>query len=84
MGLAIILYLLGLSYEAVAIVLASLGIGIGKTSVYRAVQAVSKRVPGLKREALVDDLLILIVGLPIQQSDKPAKIYETYQFAFTT
>ena len=49
-GMAVMLYILGLSYGAVEIVLNSLGMGIGKTSVYRAVQAVVKQVPGLKRE----------------------------------
>jgi hypothetical protein len=38
-GIAALLYLLGLSYGAVEIMLGSLGMGIGKTSIYRAVQA---------------------------------------------
>lgn len=46
-GMAVMLYLLGLSYGAVEIVLGSLGIGIGKTSVYRAVQAAARQVPGM-------------------------------------
>ena len=45
-GMAVILYLLGLSYGAVEIALSCLGMGIGKTSVYRAVQGVMKQVPG--------------------------------------
>ena len=53
-GLAVMLYVLGLSYGAVAIVLGALGIGIGKTSVYRAVQAVAKKVPGMKQGKLLD------------------------------
>jgi len=53
-GLAVMLYVLGLSYGAVAIVLSALGIGLGKTSVYRAVQAVAKKVPGMKRERLLE------------------------------
>lgn len=53
-GLAVMLYILGLSYGAVAIVLAALGIGIGKSSVYRAVQAVAQKVPGMKQEKLLD------------------------------
>lgn len=53
-GLAVMLYVLGLSYGAVAIVLTALGIGIGKTSVYRAVQAVAQKVPGMKRERLLE------------------------------
>jgi hypothetical protein len=41
---------LGLSYGAAAIVLGALGIGIGKTSVYRAVQAAAEKVPGMKQQ----------------------------------
>ena len=48
-GLMIMLYVLGLSYGAVAIVLDALGIGVGKTSVYRAVQAAAEKVPGMKQ-----------------------------------
>lgn len=48
-GMAVLMYLLGLSYGAVEIVLGSLGMGIGKTSVYRAVQETASRVPGMKR-----------------------------------
>jgi transposase-like protein len=53
-GLGVMLYILGLSYGAVAIVLETLGIGIGKTSVYRAVQAVAEKVPGMKQSHLLD------------------------------
>ncbi len=53
-GLAVMLYLLGLSYGAVALVLESLGIGIGKTSIYRAVQAVADKVPGMKQARLLE------------------------------
>ncbi len=52
-GLAVMLYILGVSYGAVAIVLESLGIGIGKTSVYRAVQALAEKVPGMKQSNLL-------------------------------
>jgi len=45
-GMAVMMYMLGLSYGAVEIVLSSLGMGIGKTSVFRAVQAIAKQVPG--------------------------------------
>lgn len=64
-GLAVMLYVLGLSYGAVAIVLSALGIGIGKTSVYRAVQAVAKKVPGMKRERLLDGYRTGAVGADI-------------------
>lgn len=64
-GLAVMLYVLGLSYGAAAIVLAALGIGIGKTSVYRAVQAVAKKVPGMKQEKLLDGYKTGAVGADV-------------------
>lgn len=64
-GMAMMLYLLGLSYGAVEIVLGSLGMGIGKSSVYRAVQAAIKQVPGMKREKLVDGYKTKAVGADV-------------------
>jgi transposase-like protein len=64
-GLAVMLYVLGLSYGAVAIVLVALGIGIGKTSVYRAVQAAAKKVPGMKQEKLLDGYRTGAVGADV-------------------
>jgi len=51
-GIAVILYVLGLSYGAVELMLGSLGVNIGKSSVYRAVQAAIDKVPGLRKEEL--------------------------------
>ena len=48
-GAAVMLYLLGLSYGAVALALSALGHPLAKTTVYYAVQAAAERVPGLKR-----------------------------------
>lgn len=64
-GMAVMMYLLGLSYGAVEIVLNSLGMGIGKTSVYRAVQAVLKQVPGMQREKLLDGYRTKAVGADV-------------------
>ena len=64
-GLAVMLYVLGLSYGAVALVLAALGIGIGKTSVYRAVQAVAQKVPGMKQEKLLEGYRTGAVGADV-------------------
>lgn len=64
-GLGVMLYLLGLSYGAVAIVLESLGIGIGKTSVYRAVQAVAEKVPGMQQAHLLDGYRTRAVGADV-------------------
>ena len=54
-GIAIMLYVLGLSYGAAEIVMEALGIFIGKTSVYRAVQAAAEKVPGMKQKKLLDN-----------------------------
>jgi hypothetical protein len=64
-GMAIMLYILGLSYGAVPIVLTSLGVGIGKTSVFRAVQFAAEKVPGLKREKLLDGYKTKAVGADV-------------------
>jgi hypothetical protein len=49
-GLAVMLYLLGLSYGAVALAMESLGVRMSKTEVYSTVQAAARRLPDLKRE----------------------------------
>jgi transposase-like protein len=64
-GMAVMMYILGLSYGAVEIVLNSLGMGIGKTSVYRAVQSVAQQVPGLKRERLLSGYKTKAVGADV-------------------
>jgi transposase-like protein len=64
-GMAVMMYLLGLSYGAVEIVLSSLGMGIGKSSVYRAVQEVARQVPGLKREKLLEGYQTKAVGADV-------------------
>jgi transposase-like protein len=64
-GMAVMMYILGLSYGAVEIVLNSLGMGIGKTSVFRAVQAVAKQVPGLKREKLLNGYKTKAIGADV-------------------
>jgi transposase-like protein len=47
-GLAVLLYLLGLSYGATSLALEALGVYVSKSSVYAAVQAAAEKVPGLK------------------------------------
>jgi len=51
-GLAVLLYLLGLSYGAVALALEALGHPLGKTAIYEAVQQAGERVPGLRRQGV--------------------------------
>jgi len=51
-GLGVLLYLLGLSYGAVALTLEALGHALSKVAVYEAVQAAGAKVPGLRRDAV--------------------------------
>ncbi len=53
-GTAVMLYMLGLSYGAVELRLGGLGLSIGKSSVYRAVQAMIGKVAGLSKEELAE------------------------------
>src|SRR5260221_3675810 len=55
-GLAVMLYLLGLSYGAVSLALEGLGISLCKSRVYDAVQEAASRVLGLKREQVFADV----------------------------
>jgi transposase-like protein len=64
-GMGVMLYILGLSYGAVEIVLSSLGMGIGKTSVFRAVQAIAKQVPGMRSEKLLSGYKTKAVGADV-------------------
>ena len=61
-GLAVMLYLLGFSYGAASLALEALGVYVCKSRVYDAVQEVAARVPGLKREAVFQDLRTPAVG----------------------
>jgi len=61
-GLAVMLYLLGLSYGAVSLALEALGVYLCKSSVYEAVQAVAERVPGLRRERVFGGLKTPALG----------------------
>ena len=61
-GLGVMLYLLGLSYGAVSLVLEALGVYLCKSRVYDVVQAVAERVPGLKREAVFEGVQTPALG----------------------
>lgn len=61
-GLAVMLYLLGLSYGAVSLALSSLGVPMSKTEVYYTVQAAARRLPDLKREQVFADVQTQAVG----------------------
>jgi transposase-like protein len=55
-GLAVLLYLLGLSYGAVSLTLEALGVYLCKSRVYDIVQAAAERVPGIKREEVFEQI----------------------------
>ena len=63
-GLAVLFYLMGLSYGAVALVLTALGHPLGKTAVYEAVQAAGEKVKGLRRDEMqVSTARLLVAAL---------------------
>lgn len=64
-GLAVMLYLLGLSYGAVSLALGALGVYMAKSQVYEAVQAAAKRVPDLTRNAVFDGVRTPAMGSDI-------------------
>lgn len=53
-GIGVMLYLLGLSYGAVELVLAALGVWMSQATVYRSVQVTAERLPGMKQEQLLE------------------------------
>jgi hypothetical protein len=61
-GMAVMLYLLGLSYGAVEIVLGALGLYLSKTSAYRAVQAAGEAVVGMKRNQIMQGYTTKVIG----------------------
>ena len=61
-GLAVMLYLLGLSYGAVSLALEAIGVSFSKTHVYNTVQEAGKRVPGLKREQVFEGIKTSALG----------------------
>ena len=64
-GLAVLLYLLGLSYGAVSLTLEALGCYMCKSRVYDAVQAAAERVPGLKREEVFQGIRTPALGADV-------------------
>ena len=61
-GIGVILYLLGLSYGAVALMMEVLGVYLSKSSVYRTVQATAEAVPGMKHAGLLQGYRTKAIG----------------------
>lgn len=64
-GLAVLLYLLGLSYGAVSLTLDALGVYLCKSRVYDTVQEAARRVPGMKREAIFTEVRAPALGADV-------------------
>ncbi len=63
-GLAVLFYIMGLSYGAVSLVLEALGHPLGKTAVYEAIQAAGEKVAGLRRDDVqVSTAQLLVAAL---------------------
>jgi transposase-like protein len=63
-GLAVLFYIMGLSYGAVSLVLTALGHPLSKTAVYDAVQAAGAKVTGLRRDDVqVSTAQLLVAAL---------------------
>jgi transposase-like protein len=61
-GLAVALYLLGLSYGAVSLLLEALGLFMSKTLVYYTVQEAARKVPGLRRDRVMEGVRVPALG----------------------
>jgi len=61
-GLAVMLYLLGLSYGATSLALEALGVYMAKSSIYEAVQAAAEKVPGMERREVFHSLRTPALG----------------------
>jgi len=61
-GLAILLYLLGLSYGAVSLTLDALGVYLCKSRVYDTVQDAARRVPGMKQQKIFTGVRTPVLG----------------------
>jgi len=64
-GMGVMLYVLGLSYGAVELMLAALGVRMSKATVYRTVQSTAERVPGLKRGSIFDAYRMRALGADV-------------------
>ncbi|MFO3798117.1 MAG: hypothetical protein ACK8QZ_12735, partial [Anaerolineales bacterium] len=73
--MAVILYLLGLSYGAVSLVMEALGLAMSKTLVYETVQEVARRIPGMKRTQVFEGMRTPAVGSDITSVKVKGKWY---------
>ncbi|PWH19229.1 MAG: hypothetical protein DDG59_03525 [Anaerolineae bacterium] len=64
-GFGVLLYLLGLSYGAVALAIKALGYRMSKTSVYLAVQEAAQPVPGMRQMGVFGGMCKAVLGADV-------------------
>ena len=74
-GLAVALYLLGLSYGAVSLLLEALGVFMSRTMVYYTVQHAARNVPGMKREEVFEGVRTPALGSDVTSVKVKGKWY---------
>jgi hypothetical protein len=74
-GLAVALYLLGLSYGAVSLLLEAPGVFMSKTRVYYTVQRAAPNVPGMKREEVFEGVRTPALGSDVTPVKVKGKWY---------
>ncbi len=74
-GLAVALYLLGLSYGAVSLLLEALGVFMSRTMVYYTVQRAGRNVPGMKREEVFEGVRTPALGSDVTSVKVKGKWY---------
>ncbi len=74
-GLAVALYLLGLSYGAVSLLLERLGLSMSKTMVYYTVQEAARKVPGMRRQTVMEGVRVSALGSDVTSVKVKGKWY---------
>ena len=76
-GLAVALYLLGLSYGAVSLLLEALGLFMfmSKTLVYYTVREAARKVPGMRREGVMEGVRVPALGSDVTSVKVKGKWY---------
>jgi len=73
--MAVALYLLGLSYGAVSLLLESLGLFMSKTLVYNTVQEAARKIPGMRRGKIGERIRVSALGSDVTSVKVKGKWY---------
>ena len=74
-GLAVALYLLGLSYGAVSLLLEALDLSMSKTMVYYTVQEAARKVLGMRRQKVMEGVRVSVLGSDVASVKVKGKWY---------